>query len=306
MKEFIECPYCGSNFKRITDRHLLKHDKTIEDYKREFPGRPTQSEALIKKLSEKNKEISMRDSVRKAKSKAQRALYDGDTPLRRKVTESSIEMWKSEEHRKLVSERLKETQNSPEIKEKISKSSADRWSDLEYHKRVSAKIRETQNREDKKEHMREKSLEMWRDESFFNKSSGYYVRIGEEVFLVRSSWEEVVLRFLKRNNIEFEFESLRIPYEFEGHTHTYIPDIFIRDRNLVLEVKPNFVLSESYREKKPEEYEKIRCKEKATRDLGYNYEYLTEDVVLDDLEKILSIIDSYGSTTNPGMGVGTK
>ena len=38
MKEFVICPYCSKKLKQFTASHLKKHDKTIQDLKKEFPN----------------------------------------------------------------------------------------------------------------------------------------------------------------------------------------------------------------------------------------------------------------------------
>jgi len=78
------------------------------------------------------------------------------------------------------------------------------------------------------------------------------LKVGQKVFKFRSSWELEVFKQLKDIYpiSEIEYETLRIPYRYDGVEHVYIVDFYIPFKRLVIEVKPkNSLLDEQEREK---------------------------------------------------------
>lgn len=79
-----------------------------------------------------------------------------------------------------------------------------------------------------------------------------------KVFKFRSSWEVEVFEQLKEIYplSEIEYETLRIPYKYDGVEHIYVVDFYVPIKKLAIEVKPTNSLFER------QEQEKIRvCKE---------------------------------------------
>ena len=78
------------------------------------------------------------------------------------------------------------------------------------------------------------------------------------LFKFRSTWEVEVFEQLKDVYplSEIEYETLRIPYKYDGVEHIYVVDFYIPLKRLVIEVKPTSSLFDK------QEQEKIRvCKE---------------------------------------------
>ncbi len=48
----IKCLYCGKSFKSITNTHLMKHNKTTDEYKNDFPHATLSSDETISKIKE--------------------------------------------------------------------------------------------------------------------------------------------------------------------------------------------------------------------------------------------------------------
>lgn len=84
------------------------------------------------------------------------------------------------------------------------------------------------------------------------------VIVDGKVFKFRSTWEVEVFEQLKDVYplSEIEYETLRIPYKYDGIEHIYIVDFYIPLKRLAIEVKPTNSLFDK------QEQEKIRvCKE---------------------------------------------
>jgi len=64
--------------------------------------------------------------------------------------------------------------------------------------------------------------------------SGYIEDLGH---YVRSSWEEKVARILKSLNVNYQFEVKRFPIVINNESTTYLPDFYLTEYDLFLEVK---------------------------------------------------------------------
>ena len=95
-------------------------------------------------------------------------------------------------------------------------------------------------------------------------------RIYKDGYAFRSSWELKFYNYCVLNNIKVEYESLRIPYMFEGNSHVYITDFISHSEKKVYEIKPNSMIDDRALAK--EKYAKEWCKEN-----GYEYTFITED-----------------------------
>lgn len=78
-----------------------------------------------------------------------------------------------------------------------------------------------------------------------------------------SSYEMAFVRELVREGVNYLYEPIRVKYELQGWTHTYLPDFYLPDFNLVVELKSKWVF-------KVQGYDTINAKLEATRASGYN------------------------------------
>lgn len=56
----------------------------------------------------------------------------------------------------------------------------------------------------------------------------------------RSGLEEAVSSFLKKKKVEYEYETLKIPYTVPASNHTYTPDFLIKRNGVIVETKGRF------------------------------------------------------------------
>jgi len=95
-------------------------------------------------------------------------------------------------------------------------------------------------------------------------------RIAYNGMFFRSSWEFLFyILYEKKENLQFE--QLRIPYEYNGNNHSYIPDFIDYTERKVFEIKPNSAKDSQI----------VRIKENALKqwcfDNDFNYEMVGDD-----------------------------
>lgn len=99
------------------------------------------------------------------------------------------------------------------------------------------------------------------------KSGHHMTWFGEEVFL-RSSYEFHYAKQLDEQKVRYEYESLRIPYTWKGQEHIYVPDFYVPEQNLVIEIK-----GEWFYEK---DQDRIEAKLESCKQQGYDTELITD------------------------------
>lgn len=60
----------------------------------------------------------------------------------------------------------------------------------------------------------------------------------------RSSWENDFAGLLKSLNIEYTYEPFYIQFEYEDTKRRYTPDFYLPDYNLVIEIKPERLITD--------------------------------------------------------------
>lgn len=106
-----------------------------------------------------------------------------------------------------------------------------------------------------------------KSDKVFHTGSWYTTWNGKKVYL-RSMLEVRQAKFLDTCEIDYDVESLTIPYKnSKGLWKIYKPDFHIPSKNLVIEIKGKY-------------FKDMNCplKEQATKDLGYDYKYIVDDI----------------------------
>lgn len=83
---------------------------------------------------------------------------------------------------------------------------------------------------------------------------------------LRSSLELTLYNYLIETNLKFEYETIRIVYSISDKEYVYIPDFYLPDYNMILEVKP-YIYTDN---------KKNICKKQATIQAGYKFLFVTE------------------------------
>lgn len=169
---------------------------------------------------------------------------------------------------------------SPEQRAKASERAKVRNSDSEFQKAMNRRRKWDKNERDKLSKSVKKAYADGRItyHPTYGKKIPYTTQDGRELIL-RSFLECRVCKFLELNNLGFEYESFSIPYEWNGSVHQYIPDFYLLDENLIVEVKPS----------DRQDSENALAKMKASKEQGYNFIFVS-DSDLKDYETLLNKI----------------
>ena len=213
MKKYIYCPICGKAYMRLTIHHLKEHNyNNREEFLKDYPNTKFNSEFDSSRRSECARD-SFTDEMREL------ARINGRNNLI-KFNKTQWQGDKGKERRQKRSEYMKSIANNPDIQKKAalsrigtksktrSKSMIERWKDDDYAQRV---ITNTH-----------KSLAGLKEYS-----EGYF----------RSSWENKLAENLKLLNVKYEYETLTFKYSYNGKTKRYIPDFYLPEYNIIIEVK---------------------------------------------------------------------
>lgn len=124
----------------------------------------------------------------------------------------------------------------------------------------------------------------------FNSSRKEYIDVNNEIVYLRSSYELTLHNYLVTHNIPHEYESVRIEYKMKpsNKSYTYIPDFYLPDKNLLLEVKPDvYVLNKVN-----------QLKHQASIEAGFIHLFVTEKELKDLNSFFHNVIYKIGSKSN--------
>ena len=240
---FVICPICNKSFKIITNSHVKRHGMDMTCFRETYPNCILESESskLKKSKSAENawgseKRNNILSGLRSEESK-------------RKMSEASVRNWGNDELREKRVKTMREVANTEESKIKFSNNSKETWKNEEFRRKRVEGIRKSVRSKEYRDRMSRISTEMWKDEehpkkvlegyrnSYYKKSFKYNSKLLGEINL-RSSYEVTVCEYLDELNVNYEYESIRFDYYFEGKYHSYYPDFYLKDYDLILEVKP--------------------------------------------------------------------
>lgn len=239
----------SKRFKQLWQDPLyqIKHSEALNDpevraklskKRKELWKNPEYRENQVKKATEHwtpEKKQTQSETLKKyfrdpeAKAKHIKAM---NTPeCKAKHSKISKELWESAEYREKMDKILKERWQDPNFKEKRSKQFKELWKDTKFRE----KMIKTMNSPE----CRAKNKERWKDPIYREKmarcgngsgKAGYRSDLGHSV---RSIWEANVCRILNYEGIVYLFE----PQRFDLGEYRYVPDFYLPDMDLWLEVK---------------------------------------------------------------------
>ncbi len=224
------------------------------------------SETIQKKMKE-NPEY--RTKLKKQNSEKSKKWWDSlsKEELDNLKTQRAYEMkkWWNETSEEILNKRNK----------KLSIAMVDRWKDIEG----------TEEKEQICNKIAESVADYWESltpeerTALLDKLSfkTYNVKIGKDKYSFRSKLEIKAAEYFFENGFEFEYESLFIPYNHMGRKRNYIPDFYLPNYNLIVEVKSEYTYKEDI----------DTTKMQSTKSLGYYFEYLY------DFDNLPSILNKY-------------
>lgn len=272
MSNKVVCRLCQKEFGQLSTHLHFKHDMNVEQYKEKFQGAKTVSDEVHNtissgvsksladpvKRSERTaaiKKTVCSDEFREEHSKLMKQVMSNpeikekmkrpkSAEHREKIKAARIEFWSSEENREM----MKEIQSSPEHRSVMRDVAAKRLSDPEFINRLSAGVKNSRT-PDFLDKQSKRMIESWKNPDFRSRTvagmkeswlirdwgivSDYERRDGV-VITVRSSWELHYAKMFDELGINWLYEPKR--FKLDGHK-TYLPDFFLVDDNLWIEVK---------------------------------------------------------------------
>lgn len=260
IDDYVTCPICNKKFRTLQSGprgHLGKHGyATREDFLKDYPGTKLVSDYVKEVNSITGFERNGRDYRRKQSAEAMKKVSTElfkDKNYKEKYKQQKLDLWKDEEYKNLFIQK--------------------RWTE-ERRKELSLRNKEMNKRLYSNPEYKERNLKQILSIGGIGKHYHYKGKY------LKSSWELKVLTYLDENNIPYEYETLRIKYKDQDNKeHTYIPDLYFKSINTIVEIKPKHQIND---------IENILKREYSLKE-NYNYKYLTQDH-LKHLDKYFNIL----------------
>lgn len=207
------CPICGKEKKNLTKHINMAHNMSKEEFLDIYPNTKMISEETFELLSTTTKEHwKDKEYAEKCSSYAKSNKNIGGKNLKG-IPKSEI-----------TKQRMKNFSNSERGKEIRSNNLTTvlntLWKNEDYIK-------------DKREKGRKQMLKNLENEHYGHKRYKY------NNISYRSTWEVAVAKILDELNIKYEYEKHRFEYYKDNVKHIYIPDFYLCDFEIFLEVKPD-------------------------------------------------------------------
>lgn len=224
--DYVVCPICGAKRHNLT-KHLRYHKLTKKEFLEKYPN--------YQMISERTRNLMVNAAKEEYKYRAEEMARYGSEAM--KKYNSSPDKW-NEELRMKSSKRLTNTLNrlwkDPNYIEAMRKERSERFNDPEYAKKM--------------------------------QNTNSTLKEYEPGLKFRSSYEYRLAKKLIEANIPYKYEPFFIYYTYRGIKKKYFPDFYIPEYNLIIEVKPQFLVND----------EMNVLKMKACIDKGYNFIFITE------------------------------
>ena len=242
MSNKVKCLICGKEFDHLGNHVYFSHGIKLSEYRERFNLTldDTRTEQSKKNIKLASKEVHSRETWKEAHGKA---------------------------HSKWMLKNWDKTYRTAQRSLKQSISTKIQWENPEYRQKmieVGKKVMKA-NLENP-DFLEKRSLALMNGHA---QRKSYTLCNGEKV-LLRSNNEFRVYNILIKYNINAEYETLRIHYtDDQNKNRLYIPDFYIPDKNLILEVKGSNLYQQ----------DKLICdmKMKKCLDLGYNYSFIFDN-----------------------------
>lgn len=107
----------------------------------------------------------------------------------------------------------------------------------------------------------------------WRKTSKIKIVIDEKTFLFRSMWEAVYYVTIRNmTGQDLEYETIRIPYEYQDKKRVYIVDFFSKESRSLIEVRPK-----CRQQNNDKEISKFEAAKMWAKDNGYNFIFIDEE-----------------------------
>jgi len=233
--------------KKISDKNIESQNKPDNKLKKSIRMKKLWND---KKFRDKMEEYYIREDVCKQKSYIMKEISN-TVEFKEKMSIISKEVGNRPEVKKFRSDKLKQYHiEHPEFKNQLR----DNWLDPVYRNKMCLIQKEIQNSEERKNSMHKIMVEYWKDLNFvekhFNSSNKYknYTLPSGKIVKIQgyeSKALDELLQTYEENDIFIGIKIInseigKISYFKENKEHTYIPDIYIKSINTIIEVKSNW------------------------------------------------------------------
>ena len=286
--KFVECPICGvrkkSLYRHINSVHCMNRD----EFRERFPDNRLECSDTLRKLCSSHKESANRLEVKEKRHKYLSERWK-DPDYRESQISAIKSSWDNPENRNRISKKHKDSWKTEEYRESVISTRKSLWEDESFRSRRTEEIREVNTTDEYRETMRKIMIEKWKDPLYREiVRAGYrgneFCSSDKTVIQMRSSWEVIVAEYLTDLGISFEYEPRHFEYWDGEKSRIYIPDFYLHETQIFLEVKPeDFVEGLS------------TLKAKSVEDMGYSIHFVTENHIgsLDIFEDFLENIPKY-------------
>ena len=258
-KDFVICPICNKKFKQLTLHVKRIHNLSKEEFLKLYPETKMICDTTHERKLELNREWKRR--------------FDEEPEFHDSVVTKGRE--RMAKHRETINAAIRKSHElNPQKRINSGKKAAQKRLAFIRTPEGKQKLREGKlnSKEFKESHSKaaKKTLNrLWQDPKFIE-SRKYMKGFGVlkeftlpngKVVRARSKLEFEIHKQITELNLNYEYETLCIPYEYEGKEHIYHPDFYIEEYNLIIEGK-----IEQYQ---TSELNLIKCL--ACKNLGYNF-----------------------------------
>ena len=234
-EDFVVCPICGKQFKHINNMHAAKHNTTVEEIKIKYPECRLISQTSSKKRSEANRNEMLNihhnssDEYLKRRYKAlgvgRKKTWDSCSPERRR----EIGMKATKTWRNFNINATAERKRARYVKVANSLKRYYSYYEVEKHdvklEKLSSKL----------------GFEIY---DLNNRHKNYLCKINNCQYLFKSKVEIEIAKYLLDKFHYISYEEKHISYYYENQQHLYIPDFFIKEYNLLIEIKGNYYIND--------------------------------------------------------------
>ena len=241
------CPICNSEYRNLTKHVNMAHKISKEELLNKYPGTKTISEETSKAISE-----SLENNWKDPEYADKCSSYWRSAEHGKEVSERLIKVWKEDPDKYKIpfTEHARSDEGRATRRNTMKCVVTKLWEDPEYYAR-----RQEAGRIQMEKNLQDPKFGCWGRRENYLYEGIYY----------RSSWEVNLVKFLEALQIKFSYETFRFDYEYQGSTHKYIPDFYLDDYDLFLEVKPECRIDEV-----------TDLKLEAVRSSGYKIYYHTD------------------------------
>ncbi len=209
----------------------------------------------------------------------QQSIKNSDQ-YKKNLSEKLTNMWSTDEYRNSQQKKITKKWSDPQHMQHMTKRMKQQWSDPAYRAALVDSFIKGWDDDSRRKNISEKIKAKWRDPEWVEtfgkrcfKFKEYMLPSGTIVKI--QGYEGIALDMLletyNENDLCIEYKDIfstigKISYTYNNNVHTYIPDIFIKSENKIIEVKSDWTFNLHK--------EKNLAKEQACLQQGFNFEFI--------------------------------